>query len=226
VDIGEEIEILQLDVSPLYESCLLDPPYPRTRYFEIEIDEIRSGRTRTFAFQNIWPVRAKRKPDWHILKFRIRRGSWTITERIHGKTASGETQWLYTDDFNLIFLSSGGRYDGAMLASLISAKLDAIARSFRSGARIASEFENQQSCRNAFGEIFSHGVDGAFRDAGVYRQHALAISAELDASNPRHAESAICGNHGRIVVNRKQAADLAVDINKIEDLRDLSWLNE
>jgi hypothetical protein len=226
VDAGSEIEIQQLVVSNLYENFPLDPPFPATRFFEIEIEEVRKGINKTFIFQNIWPVRAKRKPDWHILKFRIRRGSWMITERIRSMTNDGETQWLYTDDFNILFISSGGRHDGAMLTSLIIAKLNAIVQSIRSGARIPSEFENQQSCRQAFGTIFSDGVDGAFRDTGVYRQHASAITAELDPKNREADASVICSTHGRMAVTKQQAADLGVDISQIEDLQDLSWLND
>ena len=226
VDIGNEIEIRQLEISDLFEDRLLDPPHPSTRFFEIEIDEMRAGTKKTFVFQNIYAVRARRKPDWHILKFRLRRGSWTITERIRSKTKNIETQWLYTDDFNILFVSSGGRHDGVMLVSLITEKLHAIAQSIRSGAPIPSEFENQKSCRSAFGEIFSGGVEGAFRDTGVYRQHASAISAELDAGNPRSAVSSTSGTHGRGIFSKQQAADLAVDIDQIEDLRDLSWLND
>lgn len=226
VDVGHEIGIRQLETSDLFEDRLLDPPNPSTRYFEIEIDEIRAGTARTFVFRNIWPVLARRKPDWHILKFRIRRGSWTITERIRSETKTSETQWIYTDDFNLLFISSGGRHDGAMLAGLVVEKLHTIARSIQSGAPVPSEFENQQSCRSAFGEIFADGVDGAFCDTGVYRKHASAISVELDAGNPRHAASGINGNHARAAASNQRAADLAVDINQIEELQDLSWLND
>jgi hypothetical protein len=227
VDVGSDIEIRELEISDLFEDRLLDPPHPSTRYFEIEIDEIPSGGTRSFVFKNIWPVRARRKPDWHILKFRIRRGSWTITERIRSESKTSETQWIYSDDFNMLFISSGGRHDGAMLASLIVEKLHLIAQSIRSGTPVLSEFENQQSCRSAFGEIFADGVDGAFRDTGVYRQHASAISAELAAGHhPPSATPGIDKNHGRLVVSNPQAADLAVDINQIEELQDLSWLND
>lgn len=215
-----------MEVSPIYENRMLDPPFPDTRYFEVEIDEVKNGSGRTFIFQNIWPVRAKRKPDWHILKFRIRRGSWTITERIHSTTDVGEIQWLYTDDFNLLFVSSGGRHDGAMLISLITGKLGAIALSMQTGARIPSEFENQQSCRSAFGTIFSDGIDGAFRDAGIYRKHACAVSMHLDAGSPQDATTALCNIHGRVAVSKQQSADLGVDIDKIDDLHDLSWLND
>lgn len=227
VDVGSDIEIRELEISDLFEDRPLAPPHPSTRYFEIEIDEIPSGGTRSFVFKNIWPVRARRKPDWHILKFRIRRGSWTITGRIRSESKTSETQWIYADDFNMLFVSSGGRHDGAMLASLIVEKLHLIAQSIRSGTPVLSEFENQQSCRSAFGEIFADGVDGAFRDTGVYRQHASAISAELAAGHhPPSATPGIDKNHGRLVVSNPQAADLAVDINQIEELQDLSWLND
>ena len=68
---------------PATESRILSPPHPETRYFEIEVDEVPASGEKTFVFQNIFPVRAGRKPDWYFLKFRIRRGGWTITERLH-----------------------------------------------------------------------------------------------------------------------------------------------
>lgn len=226
VDIGSSIEIPLMETSLVYEDRVLDPPFPETRFFEIEVDEVKKWGSKTFVFQNIIPVKAKRKPDWHLLKFRIRRGSWTITERIQKKTPSGETQWIYTDDFNILFLSSGGRHDSDMLLNLITARIDAIAQSIRSGARIPSEFENQQSCRSAFDTMFTDGVEGAFRDAVIYQQHASAISGELGANGPKAATSAISSNHGRVAVTPAQAAELHVDLTQIDELQDLSWLNE
>lgn len=226
VDIGSNIEIQQMEVSDLYENSLLDPPFPETRFFEIEVDEITRNGQRTFAFHNIWPVRAKRKPDWHILKLRILKGSWVITDKLQSKTSSGEVQWLYTDDFNILFLSSGGRHDAEMLLSLITGKLDAIARSIWSGTRIPSEFENQIACRTSFDTIFSDGVDSAFRDAVIYQQHASAISDEAGSKNSMASGSTISARHGRMVVTPQQAASLNVDIDQIDDLRDLSWLND
>jgi hypothetical protein len=226
VDVGSGIEIQQMEVSDLYENRMLDPPFPETRFFEIEIDDMKNWGSRTFVFQHITPVKANRKPDWHILKFRIRRGSWSVTERLHSKSANGEIQWLYTDDFNILFISSGGRHDGEMLLNLITGKLDAIAKSIRSGARIPSEFENQLSCRTAFDTMFTDGVDGAFRDAVIYQQHASAISGELDAKDPQAAKTAISSNHGRVAVKPEQAAELHVDLSQIDELQDLSWLNE
>jgi|GEM_PF-1842594 len=226
VDAGCEIEIPLIEVSELYEDQLLAPPFESTRFFEVEIDEIRNLGVRTFAFQNIFPVRARRKPDWHILKFRIRRGSWTITERLVAKTPLGTTQWIYTDDFNILFLSSGGRHDQDTLVRLITARLDVIARSCEAGSRIPSEFENQLACRTAFGMIFADGIDGAFRDAEVYRDHSSLLTGSLDTSDPGVAASAICSHHGRASVSTRKVAEVNVDLGQIEEMKDLSWLCE
>jgi len=225
VDVGNAIEVPMMDVSKLYENCILEPPYPKIRFFEVEIDEQRDGRNRTALFQNIFPVHAQRKPDWQFLRFRIRRGSWTVTERIHFPTDTGEAQWLYTDDFNLLFLSAGGRHDLDMLVALITGKLNVIAQSFKAGNPIPSEFENQLACRSAIGTMFSEGVDRAFRDAVIYQDYGLIEQGKLqkDSLPPTGAE--ICSHHGRANrVSPDKIADLHVDINDIEDLRELSWL--
>ena len=225
VDLGRGIDIQQLEVSDLYENSLVDPPYPETRFFEIEIDEERKNGKKLFVFQNICPVHAKRKPDWHILKFRIRRGSWIITEKIQSRTETGELQWIYTNDFALLFVSSGGRHDLEMLLNLMTCKLDAIFRSIGAGSRIPSQFENQLACRDAFGEIFIGGVDGAFHDTVLYHDHALGFPGGVPGSETPTV-AGIAAHHGRLPVNSKQAADLSVDLTRIEELQDLSWLNE
>jgi hypothetical protein len=225
VDVGTAIEVPLIEVSELFENCILAPPYPRTRYFEIEIDEVREGAKKITLFQNIFPVRAKRKPDWRFLKFRIKRGSWTITERLYFPTDTGETQWLYTDDFNILFLSSAGRYDPDMLTTLVTAKLTAIVQSFTTSNRIRSEFENQLSCRSAFDTLFCEGVDGAFRDAVIYQDYGLLVSEEIKTGIASAYGAGICSHHGRATVSGEKVAELHVDINEIEDLRDLSWLS-
>ena len=223
-DVGSAIDIPLMEVSKMYENCLLSPPYPKIRYFEIEIDEIRNGGTKTVLFQNIFPVKVHRKPDWHFLKFRIRRGSWTVTERIHFPTDTGEAQWLYTDDFNILFLGSGGTHDLDMLTNLITGKLTAIALSFKEGNTIPSEFEQQLLCRSAFDTLFGDGVDGAFRDAAVYQDYGLIESGKptRESTSPSGAE--ICSHHGRARVSPERVAELQIDLNEIEELKDLSWL--
>jgi len=225
VDVGTKIDVPLMDVSKLYENCILDPPYPKIRFFEIEIDEQREGKTKTAIFQNIFPVYADKKPDWHFLRFRIRRGSWVIMERIHFPTDTGEAQWLYTDDFNILFLSSGGRHDIEMLTSLITAKLSAIAQSIYEGKRIPSEFENQLACREAIGTMFSEGVDGAFREAVIYQDYGLIVTNPHEKDLPLPTAAGISTRHNRAVVSPEKAAGLHVDLNEIEDLQDLSWLS-
>lgn len=225
IDVGSVIDIPLMDVSKLYENCILEPPYPKIRYFEIEIDEQRQGNNKTALFQNIFPVQAKRNPDWHFLKFRIKRGSWIITERIHFSTDTGEAQWLYTDDFNILYLSSGGRHDLEMLTSLITGKLNAIAQSFNNGDPLPSEFENQLSCRRAIDTMFSEGVDEAFREAVIYQDYGLIVTNEHEKDLPLPSAARISGHHGIAKISPEKAAELHVDINDIEDLRDLSWLS-
>jgi len=224
VDVGTAIDIPLMEVSTLYESCLLNPPCPKTRYFEIEIDEKREGKTKTALFHTIFPVQVKRKPDWRFLRFRIKRGSWTITERLYFPTDSGEIQWLYTDDFNILFLSSGGRHDLDMLINLITGKLDAIAKSFNAGTILPSEFENQLLCRTTFNTLFSEGIDGAFRDSAVYQDWGLIESRNPLTGRAPPSGKEICSHHGWSNVSAEMAARLCIDINEIEELRDLSWL--
>jgi hypothetical protein len=225
LDVGNAIEVPLMEVSKLFENCILDPPYPKIRYFEIEIDEHREGRNRTALFQNIFPVYVKRKPDWYFLRFRIKRGSWTVTERILFPTDTGEAQWLYTDDFNILFLSAGGRHDLDMLVNLINGKLNVIAQSFHAGNPLPSEFENQLACRSAISTMFSEGVERAFRDAVIYKDYGLIEPNKLQRDSLQPSGAEICSHHGRAArVSPDKIADLHVDINDIEDLRELSWL--
>ena len=226
IDVGSRIEIPQVLVSPATESRILSPPHPETRYFEIEVDEVTRSGGKTFVFQNIFPVRAGRKPDWYLLKFRIRRGEWTILERLHTRTPAGESQWIYTDDFNILFLSSGGRHDLEMLLSLITARLDEIAVSATSGTPLPSQFESQRVCRDVLDSIFSDGVDGAFRDTVLYRQPLSPVPPGDPPRTVFLSGKDICRHHGRFVAPVDLAAELNLDLDQIEELDDMSWLFE
>lgn len=226
VDLGSEIEIQQIEISPVYENHLLDPPYPRARFFEIEIDQIQKNGKTVFSFRNIFPVQTKQKTDWHLLNCRIRKGSWSVTKRIHSQEGEIETRWLYTDDFFLISLSSGDRHDLSMLLSLILGRLNMIAVSIQSGNRIRSEFENQLDCRAAIGTIFSEGVGGAFRDALVYQPYEPVTGGGPDDSTPASCGISAGMGCGMAPSGSRPAANLVVDLNPIEDLRDLSWLSD
>ena len=62
VDVGTTIDIPLMEVSKLYENCILDPPYPKIRYFEIEIDEQRQGKTRPRSSRIFFPSRQNEIP--------------------------------------------------------------------------------------------------------------------------------------------------------------------
>jgi hypothetical protein len=182
VDLESEIEIRQVGISPSHENRLLDPPYPFTPFFEIEIDQIQKNGKTVFSFRNICPVQINQKPAWNILNSLTTTGSSRVTKRFQSQDGETETRWLYTDDFFLISLSSGDRHDLSMLLSLILGKLNMIALSIQSGRRIRSEFENQQKYRAAMSTMFSEGVDGAFRDVPVYQQHGGMTDNLIDVS--------------------------------------------
>jgi len=171
VDSESDIEIRQVEISPSHENRLLDPPYPLTPFFEIEIDQIQKNGKTVFSLRNICPVQIDRKPDSNFLNSLVKIGSPRLIRRFQSQDGETETRWLYTDDFFLISLSSGDRHDLSMLLSLILGKLNMIVVSIQSGRRILSELENQQTYRAAMSSMFSDGVDGAFRDVPVYQQH-------------------------------------------------------
>jgi hypothetical protein len=226
IDVGTRIEIPMVVVFPTAESRLLPPPHPETRYFEIEIDEVRDGGRKTFVFQNIFPVQAGRKKDWYFLKFRILKGDWTITERIHAQASDRESQWIYTNDFNILFISSGGRHDIGMLIHLITARLDEIATSAQLGTPLSSQFESQMACRDVLDSMFSGGVEGAFRDTVLYRQHSTPVKRGDPYGKGSLSGADICRNHGRNAAQADPAADMNLNLSQIEELDDLSWLYE
>ncbi|MFA6224944.1 MAG: hypothetical protein WC620_01885 [Methanoregula sp.] len=111
-----------------------------------------------------------------------------------------------------------------MLKTLILTKLDAIAESIISGTRILSEFENQRVCRDAFGTMFSSGVDGTFCDAVVYQPQSQSRSLETHGNDPLPAGADICSKHGKFAVLLQESGGLNLD--QIEELNDLSWLSD
>lgn len=226
IDVGHRIGVPLVLTVPGAEGRILAPPHPETRYFEVEIDEVRGEDGKIFVFQHIVPVTAGRKRDWYFLKFRIRRGGWTITERIHGRIDEGESQWIYTDDFDILFLSSGGRHDLEMLIRLITTRLDEIAASILSGAPQASQLENQQACRDSLDSLFSDGVDGAFRETVLYRDHVSPVNPGVTGGGEPVSGTGIRQAHGRAATGVSPEADRGLDLDQIEELEDLSWLYE
>jgi hypothetical protein len=154
IDVGEEIEIQQVMEYKwkVFDSVILKPPHPKTRYFELIIRELVDSDHSLIDDMQVYPVSAKRKPDLTFLGLRIKRGDWTISERIYKKENTTEIQWIYTDDFHL-FAITHATDPLDVLVEQIVAKIDEIATSIRSGFRIHSHMENQQMRREAFDSV-------------------------------------------------------------------------
>jgi hypothetical protein len=226
-DIGSRIGIQLLAVYPLFENHLLDPPLPETRFFEIEIDEVQKDGGKMYAFQTIVPVTISRKPGWNTLNVKNNRDIWIVTERIHMQIPDGEIQWLYSDDFNILSLTWGNGNDPGLLMHQITGKLDAIAQSIWSGTRVPSEFEMQLAYRDAFNTLFSGGVDRAFCNTVLYQQHSQpsSLSTSGPGSNPA-GKDFFTLPHQETGAFLQDAGNYWVNLDPIEELRDLSWLTD
>lgn len=210
VDIGSEIAIQQVGISPSGDYQILDPPCPVTRFFEIEIDQIQKNGKTVFSFRNICPVQIGKREERQLSGLRIGKGSRKETKRLHAEEGETGTRWLYSNDFFLISLSSGDRHDLSTLLSLLLGRLNMIALSILSGKRIRSEFENQLDYRNSIGTLFSNGVDGAFCNVPVYQQHGDITGSGPEGNGPALRDPAdslpsarpagkFCGNCGAAI---------------------------
>jgi hypothetical protein len=73
--------------------------------------------------------------------------------------------------------------------------------------------------------MFSEGIDGAFREAVIYQDYGLIVTNPHEKDLPLPTAAGISTRHDRVVVSPEKAAGLHVNLNEIEDLRDLSWLS-
>ena len=112
-----------------------------------------------------------------------------------------------------------------MLLNLLIDKLDAIVQSIAAGSRLQSQFESQEECRHSFGEIFTKGIDHAFQDTVLYRNHTGGFPAAVSEDKPSHAPAGSGGRPVDAAAPRSPAA-LNVDLSQIDDLQDLSWLDD
>ena len=127
------------------EGALLPPPYPRTRYFELVINEFREEGQSLIDDLNVYPVTVAKKPDTS----RGRRSIPRITGRIYEKTDTAEIQWIYSHDFHL-FAILHSEDTLRQMVDRVLVKLEEIASSVRSGSRISSHIEETQKLRDEF----------------------------------------------------------------------------
>ena len=134
IDIGEEIDIQQVMEYKwkVFDSVILKPPLPRTRYFELVINEYTADGSSLIDDLQVYPVLVIKKPDFRILGLVIRRGDWHITERIYKKANTTEIQWIYSDDFHLFAITHAQDNLERMVEQIVL-KIDEIATSVKPG---------------------------------------------------------------------------------------------
>jgi len=150
LDAGEEIAVQQVEEHKLKvtDRVILQPPYPRTRYFELVIREYNEDGLSLVDDLQIYPVYVTRRPDRTISGA----GTPHISGRIHKKTSTTEVQWIYSHDFH-IFAIIHAEDTLDQLVDRILGKLDEIALSLKSGVPASSPAEERQILKDAFDAV-------------------------------------------------------------------------
>jgi len=154
LDVAEEIEIQQVAENKLKgtDSVILEPPYPKTRYFELIILELNEGPSSLVEDLQIYPVHVTTKADTGFHGAPLQRDTLLITERIHKKTSNEEIQWVYSHDFH-IFAFIHAEDTLVRMVDRILGILDEIVVAAKSGVHIHSLAGDQQILRAPFEEV-------------------------------------------------------------------------
>lgn len=180
IDIGTAIDIQQVMeyTGKIYDSVFLKPPHPKTRYFELVITVYLHEGNPVIDDLQVYPVLTRKKPDFRIFGFLIRRGDWIITERIYKKENTTETQWIYTDDFHLFAITHAEDTLDHMVEKIV-AKIDEIATSVKTGYRINSHRENQRMRREAFDAVMEKQGGITLNKTAILNHPEFQLIAEL-----------------------------------------------
>jgi hypothetical protein len=242
IDIGEEIDIQQVMEYKwkVFDSVILKPPHPRTRYFELFINEYTGDGSSLIDDLQVYPVQVIRKPDFKILGFILRRGDWHITERIYKKANTTEIQWIYSDDFHLFAITHAQDNLERMVEQIVL-KIDEIATSVKSGYRIYSHMENQRMRREAFDAVMESQSGITINKTAILKHPEFQLIAELGEGDRRKMQDEILqdlvalgatldtfGGSNKIVakLNIPEKTDITQQMAHIEELQDLGWLFE
>jgi uncharacterized protein YggL (DUF469 family) len=154
LDAGREMDIQQVieHTGKISEIKIVQPPHPRTRYFELTILEYKEKGLSLVDDLQVYPVLVTKKPDITFLGFLIKRGSSVITKRLYKKERMAEVQWIFSHDFHLFAITDSDDSLDQMVDRII-AKIDEIVTSQRSGSRISSHLEVTQTLREAFDTV-------------------------------------------------------------------------
>jgi hypothetical protein len=242
IDVGDEIEIQQVMEYKwkVFDSVILKPPHPKTRYFELYIREFLESGTSLIDDLQVYPVLAHRSPDFNFLGWTLRRGKWIITERIYKKANTTEIQWIYTDDFHLFAITHAQDQLESMVEQIL-VKINEIAMSIRTGYRIYSHMENQRMRREAFDAVIETQSGVTINKTAILKHPEFQLIAELGEGDRKKMQDEILhdlvalgatldtfGGSNKIVAKIEIPAktDITQQISHIEELQDLGWLFE
>jgi len=242
IDIGEEIDIQQVMEYKwkVFDSVILKPPHPRTRYFELVINEYFHEGSSIIDDLQVYPVLVTKKPDLRILGFLLKRGRWIITERIYKKANTTEIQWIYSDDFHLFAITHSQDNLERMVEQIV-AKIDEIATSVKTGYRVYSHMENQRMRREAFDAVMENQSGITINKTAILKHPEFQLIAELGEGDRRRMQDEILqdlvalgatldtfGGSNKIVakINIPEKTDINEQLAHIEELQDLGWLFE
>lgn len=242
VDVGEEIEVQQIMEYKwkVFDSVVLKPPHPKTRFFELIVTEYKDISSSLIDDLHISPVEASQKPDFRIFGITLKRGGWEITDRIEKKTNTTEIQWIYTDDFHLFAITHATEPLETVIDDLVS-KIDDIASSIRSGYRIPSHMENQRMRREAFDAVVDSHGGVTLNKTAMLKHPEFQLIAELGDGDRKRMQDEILrdlvalgatldtfGGSNKIIakIEIPEKTDINEQLAHIEELQDLGWLFE
>lgn len=242
IDVGDEIEVRQIMEYKwkVFDSVVLQPPHPRTRFFELVIVVYYDSRSSLIDDLHIFPVRAHQKPDFTILGIPVKKGGWEITERIYKKTNTNEIQWIYTDDFHLFAITHATEYLDTIIEEIVK-KIDDIASSIRSGCRVPSHMENRRRQREAFDSVTDNYDGITINKTAILRHPEFPLVAELGDGDRKKMQDEILrdlvalgstldtfggSNKNTAKIEISEKTDINRQLAHIEELQDLEWLFE
>jgi hypothetical protein len=242
IDVGDEIEIQQVMEYKwkVFDSVILKPPHPKTRYFELYIKEYKESDSSLIDDLHVFPVHAHKTAGLKILGVTLKQGSWVVTERIYKKAITTEIQWIYTDDFHLFAITHAQDNLDAMVDQIV-AKIDEIATSIKTGYRVYSHMENQRMRREAFDAAMESQSGVTINKTAILKHPEFQLIAELGDGDRKKMQDEILrdlvalgatldtfGGSNKIVakIEIPEKTDITQQIEHIEELQDMGWLFE
>lgn len=242
IDVGDEIEVQQIMEYKwkIFDSVILKPPHPRTRFFELVIREFHDSSSSMVDDLHVYPVIAKQNPDLKLFGFTLIKGNWKITERIYKKDNTTEIQWIYTDDFHLFAITHAAESLDSVVDQILT-MIDDIASSIKSGCRISSHMENKRMRREASDAVVESHFGIPINKTAVLKHREFQLVAELGDGDRKKMQDVILrdlialgatidtfGGSNKIIakIEIPEKTDINKQLARIEELQDLGWLFE